>query len=159
MTATIGVAPLLVFGWGNPSRGDDALGPMLIEKLSNLHLQNASTIEFLTDFQLQIEHALDLADRTQVLFVDASQNCTAPFEVTTLQPTRDASYTTHAMSPESVMQVFRDLQGIEPPTCLMLAIRGEQFELGSLLSENAESNLAQALEWCQRWLRLQAPTV
>lgn len=159
MTTAIGVAPLLVFGWGNPSRGDDALGPMLIEKLIDLHQHKASTIEFLTDFQLQIEHALDLADRTQVLFVDASQNCTTPFEVTTLQPTRDASFTTHAMSPESVMQVFRDLQGIEPPTCLMLAIRGEQFELGSPLSEGAESNLAQALDWCQRWLRLQAPTV
>lgn len=159
MTAAIDVAALLVFGWGNPSRGDDALGPMLIEKLSDLYHQKASTIEFLTDFQLQIEHALDLVDRKKVLFVDASQNCTAPFEVTILQPTRDASFTTHAMSPEAVMQVFRDLQGIEPPTCLMLAIRGELFELGSPLSADAESNLEQALDWCQRWLRLQAPTV
>jgi hydrogenase maturation protease len=149
----------LVFGWGNPSRGDDALGPTLIEKLSDLHQQKASTSEFLTDFQLQIEHALDLVDRKQVLFVDASQNCTAPFEVTTLQPTGNASFTTHAMSPESVMQVFRDLQGIEPPTCLMLAIRGEQFELGTPLSEAAESNLAQALNWCQHWLHFQAPTL
>lgn len=156
---TVGVAPLLVFGWGNPSRGDDALGPMLIERLSDFHRHKASTIEFLTDFQLQIEHALDLADRALVLFVDASQSCTAPFEVTILHPARDASFTTHAMSPESVMQVFRDLQGIEPPTCLLLAIRGTQFELGSPLSENAESNLAQALDWCQHWLRFQAPIV
>lgn len=154
MTASITVAPLLVFGWGNPSRGDDALGPMLIEQLSDLHQHKASTIEFLTDFQLQIEHALDLVDRKKVLFVDASQNCTAPFEVTTLQPTRDASFTTHAISPEAVMQVFRDLQGIEPPTCQMLAIRGEHFELGSPLSQAAESNLAQALAWCQNWLRI-----
>ena len=28
------VAPLLVFGWGNPSRGDDALGPLLVEQLA-----------------------------------------------------------------------------------------------------------------------------
>lgn len=157
LTAPVGVAPLLVFGWGNPSRGDDALGPMLINKLSDLYRQKDSTVEFLTDFQLQIEHALDLTDRKQVLFVDASQTCTAPFEITPLRPTRDASFTTHAMSPESVMQVFRDLHCIEPPTCLMLAIRGEKFDLGSPLSEAAEANLAQALDWCQHWLRLHAP--
>ena len=27
------VLPLLVFGWGNLSRGDDALGPLRVEQL------------------------------------------------------------------------------------------------------------------------------
>ena len=152
------VPPLLVFGWGNPSRGDDALGPMLIEQLGVLlGATPLSGVELLTDFQLQVEHALDLKDRQRVLFVDASLSCGAPFEVTVLQPARDASFTTHAMSPGAVMQVFRSLHGIEPPPSLLLAIRGERFGLGDPPSAAARSNLGLAVAWCRRWLASKVP--
>ena len=65
------VAPLLVFGWGNLSRGDDALGPLCVERLRATVAQ-AANIEYLDDYQLQIEHALDLVGRQRVLFVDAA---------------------------------------------------------------------------------------
>jgi len=145
------VVPLLVFGWGNPSRGDDALGPMFVEQLLE-QLGGLSGVECLTDFQLQVEHALDLAGRQRVLFVDASLNCAAPFEVTALTAARDMSFSTHAMSPQAVMQVFRDLHGIEPPPCTLLAIRGERFELGDSPSDAARVNLTLAVSWCRRWL-------
>jgi hypothetical protein len=29
-------APTLIFGWGNPSRGDDALGPLFVEHFAEL---------------------------------------------------------------------------------------------------------------------------
>ena len=146
-------APLLVFGWGNPSRGDDALGPMFVEQLRALTgAACEGRVEVLDDFQLQIEHALDLAGRERVLFVDASLNCTAPFEATVLRAARDASFTTHAMSPESVMQVFRDLHHAEPPPCTLLAIRGTQFELGEPPGASALTHLALALPWGLRWL-------
>ena len=71
------VAPVLVFGWGNLSRGDDALGPMLVDRLRAL-LPDDSGVEFLDDYQLQIEHALDLVGRDRVLFVDASLRAQPP---------------------------------------------------------------------------------
>ncbi|MEO7160319.1 MAG: hydrogenase maturation protease [Polaromonas sp.] len=145
------VLPLLVFGWGNPSRGDDALGPMFVEQLLE-QLGALSGVECLTDFQLQVEHALDLAGRQRVLFVDASLSCAAPFEVTALTAARDMSFSTHAMSPQAVMQVFRDLHGIEPPPCTLLAICGERFELGDSPSDAARVNLTLAVSWCRRWL-------
>jgi hypothetical protein len=46
-----------VFGYGNLSRGDDALGPLLIEYIEK-HVY-FSGLEIITDFQLQIEHALE----------------------------------------------------------------------------------------------------
>lgn len=151
-------ARLLVFGWGNPSRGDDALGPLFIEQLSaRLGAAEGVEVECLTDFQLQVEHALDLADRARVLFVDASLNCAAPFEVSTLQSAQDASFTTHAMSPVAVMHVFRQLHGRAPPPCTLLAIRGERFELGEPPSASALSNLASALAWSRGWLTSDAP--
>ena len=58
-------------GWGNRSRGDDALGPLCVERLRDAMAQRED-IEFLDDYQLMVEHVLDLHGRTRVLLVDAS---------------------------------------------------------------------------------------
>jgi hydrogenase maturation protease len=142
-------APLLIFGWGNPSRGDDALGPMFIERMEAMELPG---VECLTDFQLQVEHALDLHGRSRILFVDASVNAEAPFTARRIEAEKDASFTTHAMTPQSVLQVYRDLQDEDPPPCWLLAIRAESFELGESPSAAAESNLDAAVDWATRWL-------
>jgi hydrogenase maturation protease len=148
-------APILIFGWGNPSRGDDALGPLFVERVEALSLPG---VECLTDFQLQVEHALDLQDRQRVLFIDASLDAAEPFTVTTIEPRKDASFTTHAMSPQSVLQVYCDLTDEQPPPTWLLAVRGERFELGESLSIAAESRLAAAIEWLHDWLAQAAGT-
>ncbi len=147
-------APILIFGWGNPSRGDDALGPLFVERIEALNLPG---VECLTDFQLQVEHALDLQDRQRILFVDASIEAVAPFSVSRLAPARDATFSTHAITPESVMQVYVDLHDDDPPPCDMLAIRGDQFELGAGLSAAAADHLEAALRWTKTWLTQQMP--
>jgi hydrogenase maturation protease len=147
-------APLLVFGWGNLSRGDDALGPLFVNALrEQLPPAFEGQVDFLDDYQLQIEHTLDLVGRSQVLFVDASLNAAAPFEVHALQATTDESISTHRLSPQALMQVYQDLQGEPPPTCLMLAIRGDSFELGEPPSASALQHLAAALTWATHALQ------
>ncbi|OHC67367.1 MAG: Ni/Fe hydrogenase [Rhodocyclales bacterium GWA2_65_20] len=142
-------APVLIFGWGNPSRGDDALGPLLIDRIAALKLPG---VECLTDFQLQVEHALDLENRRRILFIDASIDTPAPFSVSVLEAARDASFTTHAMTPEAVMQVYVELHDEAPPPCTLLAIRGERFELGEAISATAASHLDASLAWVKTWL-------
>lgn len=141
-------APVLVFGWGNPSRGDDALGPLFVERIEALRLPG---VECLTDFQLQVEHALDLKGRERVLFVDASVE-TAAIAAMRIQAMRDTSFTTHAISPQSVMQTFIDIEQTEPPPCWLLGIGGRSFELGEPLSADAAANLEAALTWAADWL-------
>lgn len=150
-------APLLVFAWGNRSRGDDALGPLFLDRLRAVAGKGAGSVEFLEDFQLQIEHSLDLVGRRQVLFVDASRECRAPFEVRTLAPARDASYTSHAMSPQSLLQVYCELHQARAPRCTLLAIRGASFGLGEGLGAVALLHLEAALRWGRRWLRAHGP--
>lgn len=141
-------APLLILGWGNLSRGDDALGPLFLQRLrASLTPALCEHIEFLDDYQLQIEHALDMVGRQQVLFVDASMNCPPPFEVTELRAVQDASFTTHALSPQALMHIYQDLQGEPPPPCTQLAIRGEVFELGEPPGAAALAHLDAALCW------------
>jgi hydrogenase maturation protease len=140
---------VLVFGWGNLSRGDDALGPLFVQALS---AAGTDGVELLEDYQLQIEHALDLRGRERVLFVDASLSCAAPFEVTLLRAVAVGGVTTHALSPEAVMGVYRKLYAVEPPPCTLLAIRGDRFGLGEPPGATALSHLVKALDWACFWL-------
>ncbi|MFI3119559.1 MAG: hydrogenase maturation protease [Methylococcaceae bacterium] len=142
--------PVLLFGYGNLSRGDDALGPLLLEHIES-HC-SLDAIEILSDFQLQIEHALDLENRRLVLFVDASVACAEAFDFTVLQPARDKSYTTHAMSPAAVLDVYQSIKNQIPPPCFLLSIKAEKFELGEGLSADAENNLAEACRFAGRLL-------
>lgn len=140
--------PILLFGYGNPSRGDDALGPLLLNYVENT--VNPSSVEILTDFQLQIEHALDLENRDLVLFVDASVSCIDAFDFSVLEPDKDKSYTTHAMSPAAVLDVYREIKRQTPPPCFLLSIKGESFELGEGLSAIAEKNLSHACQFVKQ---------
>ncbi len=141
-------APLLILAWGNESRGDDALGPLFVQQLRQRLLTDVlAQTEFLDDYQLQIEHALDMVGRQQVLFVDASLSCQPPFEVTDLQAARDDSFTTHSLSPQALMFIYQELHGAPPPKCTQLAIRGEAFELGEPPGQVALAHLEAALCW------------
>jgi hydrogenase maturation protein HypF len=142
------LAPLLVLGVGNPSRGDDALGPLFVERLTEALAGDVSSgaLELLTDYQLQIEHALDLTGRTRVVFVDASVRAAPPFEYFRTGAQAQRSGLTHAISPEEVLAAHRRIVG-EPPESWVLAIRGEHFELGDALSSGARAHLDAALEF------------
>ncbi len=141
-------APILIIGIGNPSRGDDALGPLLIERLEALQIPD---VELLTDFQLQVEFALDLQGRQLVIFIDASLNAAPPFEFTPVVAEADSSYSSHALSPSAVLHAYQKLYG-PPPPAHVLAIRGTAFELGESLSEAATTNLDAALSWLRNRL-------
>ncbi|MBI4756595.1 MAG: hydrogenase maturation protease [Betaproteobacteria bacterium] len=148
------LAPTLVFGWGNPSRGDDALGPLFVERIQTLAAQHPEwgAVECLTDFQLQVEHALDLQGRARVLFVDASVEAEAPFTLEAIGAAHDATFSTHAMSPRAVLQVLCEVTDEDPPPTWLLAIRGESFELGDGLSPAAAAHFDAALVWVTVWM-------
>lgn len=141
------LAPVAVVAIGNPSRGDDALGPLLLERLvSWLQEEGRADVELIEDFQLQVEHALDLQGRRLVLFVDAGSETPAPFHFYRLEAASDFGHTTHALSPGAVLQVYRQTLG-EPPPAFVLCIRGESFGLGApptaLAVEHLEAACAQ----------------
>ena len=104
---------LVVFGWGNDARGDDGLGPLLLARVARAAWPDVTTVE---DFQLQIEHALDLDGAEAALFVDAGKDTPAPFRFTEIGPDRGESHTTHALAPEAVLDVYaRSLRRPPPP--------------------------------------------
>jgi hydrogenase maturation protease len=146
-----GVRPILVIAIGNPSRGDDALGPMLAERLEALDLPG---VEVLTDFQLQVEHALDLLGRSEVVFVDAAAGGEGPFSFLPAGATACTSVTTHALSAAAVLDCCGRLTDDPVPPAQVLAIHGYRFELGEPLTRQARRNLDAAFDRLVTLLRL-----
>jgi hydrogenase maturation protease len=136
---------VVVFAWGNPSRGDDALGPAFLEAAEAVVARTGGDFAFVTDFQLQPEHATDLLQRDLALFVDASRSLEEPIALREVTPRRDATFTTHGMSADAVLAAYVAAFGAAPPPAFELAIRGERFELGARLSPRACEALAMAI--------------
>ena len=141
---------LVVFGWGNDARGDDGLGPLLLARVARAAWAEVRTIE---DFQLQIEHALDLEGADLALFLDAGKGTPAPFAFAEIEPDRGATFTTHALAPEAVLDVYARALGKAPPPAFTLCVRGEQFELGQGLSPEASARLEAAWSFVNELMR------
>jgi hydrogenase maturation protease len=131
-------APVLVLAIGNPSRGDDALGPLLAERLE---AAAPPGVEVIVDFQLQIEHALDLEGRRRVIIVDASRLAAAPFEWQKPEADSTMLHTTHALSPAALLGAAVRVGSMPPADVRVLAVRGDAFELGAPLSTAAARHL------------------
>lgn len=145
--------PFAIFACGNPSRGDDALGPLLLARLADWLATEriAMDFELLEDFQLQIEHALDMQGRQAVLFVDAGQGMAEPYALTPVCADDRPGHSTHAISPGAVLAVYRRIVGSEPPPARVLCVQGETFELGEGLTPRAAENLELAWLALQQW--------
>jgi len=167
--------PILVLACGNPSRGDDALGPMLLERLACCQAQGGvSDCDLLTDFQLQVEHALDLLGRRLVIFVDAGTSGQGPYTFTQVRPEAGAEHSTHVLGPAAVLHTYLQVAGqikgqiqgqiaaqTDPGPCpeaWLLAIRGYRFELGDGLSDGARANLDAASAFLETYLRDRSAT-
>jgi hydrogenase maturation protease len=137
------MAKLLLFGYGNPGRGDDALGPQLISRIEEMQFAG---VECQNDMQLQVEHVTDLNGCEQVLFIDADMSCAEPFEFSGISAVKDGSYTSHAMNPTALLYAYRQVYGKDAPPALLLRIRGYDFELGDPLTDKASANLEEAIK-------------
>ena len=143
---------ILVYGYGNPGRGDDGLGPALVAALE-LSAEAGLTCE--SDYQLAVEDAATLAEYDVVVFVDADANGPEPFWFAHVQASRELSFSSHSATPGQVVGLAREMFGAQVKA-YTLGIRGYRFgELGESLSEPARANLALALAFARRAVREQ----
>ncbi|MCX7192593.1 MAG: hydrogenase maturation protease [Proteobacteria bacterium] len=154
--------PVLIFAVGNESRGDDALGPLLLRELDAwLSSEDVGRekgqgfveqFELIEDFQFQIEHAMDMKDRKLILFIDAGMDTRAPFAFYRLQANNEPVLYSHALAPEALLKVYAQFYHQVPPDTFVLCIKGESFELGEAPSPEALANLASALQFIKQRL-------
>lgn len=137
-------ASLFIYGIGNIGRQDDGLGWAFIEALEDSLPPHVETFR---NYQLNIEDAEMISHHAQVLFVDATKS----EEVTTyrcrpVQPHASISFTSHYLSMESVLALCQNIYHKTPATHV-IEIRGYAWELQQGLTEQAQQNLQQAVEF------------
>ena len=140
------LTPVLVFATGNESRGDDALGPLLLQELDAWLIAESllDRVELLEEFQLQIEHVLDMKDRKLVLFIDAGVNIPSPYLFYRATPCSKPLLYSHALTPEALLKTAQDsLKTV--PDAFVLCIQGDSFKLGDAPTAMALENLSAAL--------------
>ncbi len=143
----------LIIGIGNPGRGDDGLGPALVERLAGAEPETIPegavvAIEDGTDavwkYQLNIEDAALIGDYERVVFADASvASDPGAVSLDPLEPGTAIAFTTHELPPASVLALCQDLYG-RTPEAWLLSVGGSSWDLGQGLSDRARAGLAQA---------------
>ncbi len=134
---------IIVYGFGNPGRQDDGLGPNFIARLESLQVPGIITD---SNYQLNVEDALEISAFKVAVFVDASVNVEEPFSFYEIEPSSEITFTTHSMSPQSVLALCKDLYKSEVKAYI-LEIRGYGWEFQEGLTLEAEKNCEKALNF------------
>lgn len=132
---------VLLIGYGNALRGDDALGPMVVECLRPLLADTLKNVELLSCQQLAPELAEPLARCELAIFVDA-ENSGEPgtVRVRRLRPmAENVASLTHHVQPAALLALARELYGRAPEARL---VTGSAATLdGETLSEQGRNAL------------------
>ena len=147
--STVSHGSVLILGYGNPGRQDDGLGPALAEQATAWGLPELETD---ADYQLTIEDGAAVAGHSAVVFVDAAIDGPEPFTFRPVAPATEITFTTHSVSPESVLAVAQNHFG-GAPEAWVLAVRGYAFEFQEGLTPRAQANFDKACEFVQSWVR------
>ena len=141
-----------VIGYGNPGRGDDGLGPAFAARIADLPGVTTSD-----DYQLTVDHALQITSADRVVFVDALLRSDAPFEFSEVTASADHNVTSHSLSPQAVLALCTMLYG-KTPRAFVLGITGQEFgEVREGLSQTAQCNLSSAETFLRDWLGQNIP--
>ncbi|WP_166831763.1 hydrogenase maturation protease [Thalassoroseus pseudoceratinae] len=136
-------AKLLVIGYGNEWRSDDALGPAVARRVESLAPPN---VLVRTAHQLLPEFAAELATVEYAIFVDACYE-TEPLDpgsnavmIARLSPHTDGSRATHFCHPSMLLGLAEVVFG-HAPQAWLVSVRGERFEHGDSLSPRARERV------------------
>jgi hydrogenase maturation protease len=134
---------MLLIGYGNPGRGDDGLGPLLVERLRALALPGLALD---ADYQLTPEMAADLVGHSCVVFADASLEPLPAPRLSPVKPRIPASFSSHGLQPGEVLYLAQRLFQAHPEA-FVLAMPGQAFgQFHEGLSARAEQQLQLAVE-------------
>ena len=142
---------LVVFGWGNESRGDDGLGPLLLARVAGSAVARRDDRSRIINCRSNMRSTSPTHDCA--LFIDAGKDTPAPFSFREIAPRRGMTHTTHALAPEAVLDVYAQIKGRAPPPAFALCLRGESFELGEGLSAQGAQRLEAAWTFVQELMR------
>jgi len=140
---------ILIIGWGNPLRGDDALGWKAAEALGEQ--LPGRNVEIRVSHQLMPEFAEEISRSDLVIFIDAyCDNSSGDVRFERVEPcSSPSSAFSHQMDPAGLLGMARDLYG-SAPEAFLFSVGARSFEYGEELSPEVQSALPALLERIQK---------
>jgi hydrogenase maturation protease len=143
---------ILIYGYGNPGRQDDALGLRLVDVLESWAKENRlDTIDTDQNYQLNIEDAHRISDFDLVLFCDASIKDIDNFMLEKVSPDLRTDFSMHQVTPAFVVGLCQQIFGKFPET-YQFHIKGYSWEFMEPMTPEAEHNLRLAEEYLCNFL-------
>lgn len=144
---------ILIYGYGNPGRQDDGLGIFFAEELETWSInEGLKDITFDSNYQLNAEDALLVKDNDIIIFADAAAKQEEAYKFRQIEPGERISFSTHAMSPESLLAFCKEIYSKTPPTFIM-TIKAKAWEINGELTPEAKEYLNIALEFIKPLLK------
>ena len=132
---------VLIIGYGNTLRGDDGVGPYIVDRLSQ---RNRTGVQTRVVFQLTPELSQEVAGAVAVIFVDADTT-TEAVRCDVVEESAETDSFTHVLGPQLLLRLARTVFGSAPPAW-MVRVAGQDYALGEQLSDVARGNAARALD-------------
>ncbi len=150
-------AKVLIIGYGSPIRGDDAIGPLVADRLEREGVPEG--VEVISRHILTAELVADLVEHDRVIFLDAAVDG-PPGEVRCRQLAPDASAMStmaHFLDPRELLAWCETLYGQVPETFLVSAC-GTSFDYANYsLTPDAEAAIEPMIEQVRQLIAQPAP--
>ncbi len=144
---------ILIYGFGNPGRQDDGLGIFFAEELEAWAAgEKLEGLTFDSNYQLNAEDALMLKENDIVIFSDAAAKQEEPYKFRQIQAGDKISFSTHSMSPESLLAFCWEMYSKKPLTFIM-SIKAKEWDINGELTNEARANMNMALEFIKPMLK------
>ncbi len=136
-------ARVVVIGYGNTLRRDDAVGHQIARQAERLW---SPRIRAIAIHQLTPEVAAELAEADRAIFIDARPAASSlPVGAEEIEPMEQGSASlVHAIAPGFLLGLCRVLYG-RCPRSWMIAVPAADFRFGEGLSDVAREGIPQAL--------------
>lgn len=148
---------ILIIGYGNLLRGDDAAGALAARELDR-YFQDDDEVETIAVQELTPEMAEIISRSSFVLFLDASnQGKSGSIVCAPVEPEDDSRHFTHHFTAATLLSLARQIYGQAPPA-VALTLSGWSFALDSELSRRARERLPEFVRQAKetiashRWL-------
>lgn len=131
----------LIIGYGSKLRGDDALGPCIVESLWDEADLDGKNIQTMSLPQLDIALATILSEADTAIFVDArddeSESLVEVQQIVPLPGPVVFSHTSHTMGVPLLLRIALDWYGAAPE-CYAVMPKGFDYSIGESISEQAQ---------------------
>lgn len=145
---------IVVIGYGNPLRGDDAIGWKAAEALRDVY-EDDTAVEVFASHQLNPEMAESVAEAGMVIFIDAVADRLAAGKVAceSVHPADHSSAFSHQLDPPTLLASAIDLYG-SCPRAAVIGVGIQSCDLGHHLSREVKAALPRVVAEVKQMIEL-----